>query len=55
MPSPQKEVGLHRTGDGDTSPIGSPQFLAGEIETQFLIDGKKVRESAPLLPDPVVG
>ncbi len=43
-----------RECDGGTGAIGSPRFLAGEFETQLLIDGKKVRESAPLLPDPVV-
>ena len=40
--------------DGDTSPLGAAQFIASDSETQFLIDGKKVRESAPFLPDLVV-
>lgn len=39
---------------GSPSPIGSPSFVAGEAKTHLLINGMRVRESAPLLPDPVL-
>ena len=47
------EWAVRAADDGSPSRIGLPSFVAGESETHLLINRTKVRESDPLLPDPV--
>lgn len=43
-----------RVASGSAIPVGSASFVATEFETHLFVNGVRVMEAAPLLPDPVL-